>query len=67
MFLDDLVDKKVGILGFGLEGQAVFKYLKSHDISPVLLDKSRIEDLDENQKKIINSGETILSNFGIII
>lgn len=40
MNVDDLKSHKIGILGFGQEGQAVFSYLKKHGLSATVLDEN---------------------------
>jgi UDP-N-acetylmuramoylalanine--D-glutamate ligase len=41
MVLEELKNKRVGILGYGREGKSVARYLDRHGIKPVLFDKSR--------------------------
>lgn len=49
MSIDELAKLKVGILGFGHEGQAVFSYLKKHGVEAQVLDQEK-------------NGETYLDN-----
>lgn len=39
MSLDDLKNHRIGILGFGQEGQAVLKYLADHELSATVYDQ----------------------------
>jgi UDP-N-acetylmuramoylalanine--D-glutamate ligase len=43
--LDQLKQKKVGILGYGQEGQAVARYLLNHGITPVVFDKQQLSNV----------------------
>lgn len=40
MDISDLAQHQIGILGFGQEGQAVLKYLNSHDLKATIFDKT---------------------------
>lgn len=40
MNVDDLKSHKIGILGFGQEGQAVFSYLKKHGLTATVFDEN---------------------------
>ena len=58
MSLDDLLNKKIGILGLGQEGLAVVRYLQKHNIDPVVYDKKDVRPQDINVK--IVSGDQYL-------
>ncbi len=51
MDLSALQNKKIGILGFGIEGQAMATFLKSHNISFEVFDRSNGEDYLEKASK----------------
>jgi UDP-N-acetylmuramoylalanine--D-glutamate ligase len=48
MRLNDLLGKKIAILGFGIEGQAVADYLQDHNISFDVLDQKENPDYLKN-------------------
>ena len=58
MTVADLNSHKVGILGFGQEGQAVFAYLKKHGVSAVVFDENA--ELVSAANVIIRTGENYL-------
>ncbi len=55
MKIQDLQNKLVAVLGFGLEGRAVAQYLIKHGISPVLFDQKPWDQWDKKQQKYIKS------------
>lgn len=57
MRLSDLKDKEIAIIGFGIEGQAVYRYLKSKGIEPWVLDKA---DRDKMVEKGVGIGERFI-------
>ncbi len=59
MVLEELKNKKVGILGYGREGKSVARYLDRHGIKPVLFDKSK--ELEQTKFKV-HAGEDYLEH-----
>jgi UDP-N-acetylmuramoylalanine--D-glutamate ligase len=58
MKLSDLKDKKIGIFGFGQEGQALFKYLTRHSIGRItVFDET---DLPAEKRFLVESGKADL-------
>jgi len=55
MDIKNLQNKKVAILGFGQEGQAVTHYLIKHGIKPVLFDEKPLNKWPSADKKIVNN------------
>jgi UDP-N-acetylmuramoylalanine--D-glutamate ligase len=47
MTLDDLKDKKIAILGFGLEGTATFEFLRKHGLGSTILDRADRKAIEE--------------------
>lgn len=60
MNLEILKTKRVGILGYGQEGQSVARYLSRHGIDPVLFDKKQSEQALDFK---IYSGNDYLEHF----
>lgn len=58
-----LVNKKIAILGFGLEGKSTYNFIKKHnkDIELTIIDKAEILELNDEKTKIIY-GEEYLEN-----
>ncbi len=52
MTIDELANKSVGILGFGQEGQAVFNYLRKHNIIPKIFDEVPQEQWTDEAKTL---------------
>ncbi len=44
MRLEDLSDKKIGILGFGQEGQAVLSYFQKHGLAATVYDENNVDE-----------------------
>lgn len=59
MNIESLKTKRVGILGYGREGQSVARYLQKHGITPVLFDKTPKANSDG---LVIYSGSDYLKN-----
>jgi UDP-N-acetylmuramoylalanine--D-glutamate ligase len=53
MTIDELKSKKVGVLGFGHEGQALIKYLSKHGISSTIFDQKTQSQLNATQLSIM--------------
>lgn len=52
MTIKDLQGKRIGILGFGQEGQAVLEYLTKYELAPVVYDRKLRDDWLENQRHL---------------
>ncbi len=63
MNIKDLKNKKIGILGFGMEGQAVFRYLKNKGLNLEIFESIDIANWSEKQKSEIIGLES-LANTG---
>lgn len=50
MGLDKLKGKLIAVLGYGLEGKAITKYLLKHGVKPVLFDQRPWENWDQIEK-----------------
>jgi UDP-N-acetylmuramoylalanine--D-glutamate ligase len=50
MVIEDLKDKLVAVLGFGVEGRATAEYLLKHGLKPVLFDERPWDEWDETEK-----------------
>ncbi len=55
MNLKELQGKLVAVLGFGLEGQAITRYLLKHGIKPVLFDEKIWDKWDKDRQSLIKS------------
>lgn len=55
MKIADLKNKKIGVLGYGMEGQAVVLWLLRNNIKPTVLDLKPFEKWDEPLKKLAQS------------
>ncbi len=64
MNISDLKNKHIGILGFGIEGQAIAAFLEQHDLSYKIYDK---KDGDDYLTKAIAESEIIFRSPGIKI
>ena len=71
MTINELKSKKVGVLGFGHEGQALVRYLSKHQIPINVFDKKPQSEMNANQLSIIAEhkfqtflGENYLDNLG---
>ncbi len=71
MTIDELKSKRVGVLGFGHEGQALIRFLSKHKIPISVFDKKKESQLNVTQSSIIAEykfqtyfGENYLDNLG---
>lgn len=55
MKITDLKDKKIAVLGYGMEGQAVTRWLIRNNFKPTVLDLKPLEKWDESLKKLVES------------
>lgn len=55
MKITDLKDKKIAVLGYGMEGQAVTRWLIKNNFKPTVLDLKPLEKWDESLKKLVES------------
>ncbi len=64
MGIKDLNNRKVAVLGFGLEGKAVIRYLTKHGLQPVLFDQKPLNDWSEEDQKELEllSVESVLGS-----
>lgn len=58
MTLSDLQSKQIGILGFGMEGQAVLEYLTANNLSAKVFDSTQQSQWTEQQLKLIADTKT---------
>lgn len=68
MSIKDLHNKRVAVLGFGQEGQAVSRYLSNHNINCVVFDEKPYENWDENIRILIENqlGITTITGLGYL-
>ncbi len=57
MEIKDLLGKLVAVLGYGVEGKAVTKYLIKHGVKPVLFDQKPWEEWGTNEQTAIKALE----------
>lgn len=64
MSIDDLQKERIGILGFGLEGQAVAEWLIKNNLDFYIFDKKNLANQDQLTARALGifSGEDYLSN-----
>ncbi len=62
MRLSDLKNKPIAVLGYGLEGEAVIKYLLKHKHEPVLFDQISWTELSKSKQKALKK-----QNFNFIL
>ena len=55
MQLKDLNSKSIAVLGFGLEGQAICKWLVKHGHNPEVCDKKELSSWGEEETKLLHS------------
>src|SRR5262245_59151527 len=55
MEIKDLQGKKVAVLGYGMEGKAVTRYLMKHGIQPVIFDQKLWDEWPEEDQELIKS------------
>ncbi|MBI5530930.1 MAG: UDP-N-acetylmuramoyl-L-alanine--D-glutamate ligase [Candidatus Doudnabacteria bacterium] len=53
MELQDLKNKMVAVLGYGLEGRKTVDYLLKHGVSPTIFDQKKFSDWDSEQQQAI--------------
>lgn len=63
MTLSEIKNKKIAILGFGSEGQAILNYLLKNGISTAILDEAPPDKLDNDKLQNLNS-LGLETNFG---
>ncbi len=51
MGIQDLQGKKIAVLGYGMEGKAVTKYLIKHGVKPVLFDQKPLEAWEKPERQ----------------
>jgi UDP-N-acetylmuramoylalanine--D-glutamate ligase len=55
MTLSDLKNKQIAVIGYGLEGKAIVKYLIKHNLSPVLVDELPWEKWSKAEQSAIQN------------
>ncbi len=55
--IQDLKSHRIGILGFGQEGQAVLKYLNTHGLTATIYDEKNQTDWSETQKSLAEQAQ----------
>ncbi len=63
MTIEELQSRRVGVLGFGQEGQATTAYLLRHGIKPVLFDKRALEQFTSSEQALFHE-HGLTSHFG---
>lgn len=58
--MSEFTGKKIAILGFGSEGQAVLKFLEALGYSPVIFDEREAENFTEEEQALLASRSTEL-------
>lgn len=59
MTLAELDNKRIGVLGFGQEGQALIAYLQRHGHNPVLFDKRQLNEFSAAQQEQIKQMQLV--------
>jgi UDP-N-acetylmuramoylalanine--D-glutamate ligase len=64
-FLTELKQSKIAVVGLGLSGMSVLKYLLSHDILPKVFDSRLVPPVGEQEQQYINQVERQFGQFKI--